>query len=113
MKQRPNGTRECLIYEKIRRLSIVIGTILIGLGFIIEGSVPIFRMIVLGQVLWGIGYTFTSGATQAWSLTRFQSKQPRSRRTRPVLRQRRYGTQLTNLFPVSRVGGGSAGFLDA
>ncbi len=49
-----------------RRLSIIIGYFLIGLGFILEGSIPIFWSILIAQVLWGVGYTFTSGATQAW-----------------------------------------------
>src|ERR687892_223959 len=49
-----------------RRLSIVIGHILIGLGFLVEGFFPAFMPIVLAQVIWGLGYTFTSGATQAW-----------------------------------------------
>ena len=49
-----------------RRLSILIGWFLIGVGFIIEGSFPIFWLIMLAQVFWGVGYTFTSGATQAW-----------------------------------------------
>jgi DHA3 family tetracycline resistance protein-like MFS transporter len=49
-----------------RRLSIIIGMFLIGLGFILEGSLPLFWTILLAQALWGIGYTFTSGATQAW-----------------------------------------------
>ena len=49
-----------------RRLSIVIGYVLIGLGFLIEGSFPAFRPILLAQVVWGLGYTFTSGAKQAW-----------------------------------------------
>jgi len=49
-----------------RRLSVVIGYCLIGLGFILEGSLPYFGAVVAAQVLWGIGYTFTSGATQAW-----------------------------------------------
>lgn len=31
-----------------------------------EGSLPIFAAILLAQVLWGLGYTFTSGATEAW-----------------------------------------------
>jgi DHA3 family tetracycline resistance protein-like MFS transporter len=35
-------------------------------GFVIEGSFPVFGAVALAQVLWGIGYTFTSGATQAW-----------------------------------------------
>ena len=49
-----------------RRLSIIIGYILIGLGFLIEGFFPAFWPIVLAQVVWGLGYTFTSGAKQAW-----------------------------------------------
>lgn len=49
-----------------RRLSIIIGYGLMGLGFLVEGSFPLFLPIVLAQVLWGVGYTFTSGATQAW-----------------------------------------------
>lgn len=49
-----------------RRMSIVIGWLLIGLGFIVEGSFPFFAPILLAQVLWGLGYTFTSGATEAW-----------------------------------------------
>jgi len=49
-----------------RRISIIIGFLIIGLGFILEGLFPIFWVIVTGNVLWGLGYTFTSGATQAW-----------------------------------------------
>jgi DHA3 family tetracycline resistance protein-like MFS transporter len=49
-----------------RRLSIVIGWLLIGMGFIVEGSFPYFAPILVAQVLWGLGYTFTSGATEAW-----------------------------------------------
>jgi len=49
-----------------RRLSIIIGYFLMGLGFLVEGLFPAFLPILLAQVLWGLGYTFTSGATQAW-----------------------------------------------
>jgi DHA3 family tetracycline resistance protein-like MFS transporter len=49
-----------------RRLSIVAGYILMGLGFLVEGLFPAFAPILLAQAIWGIGYTFTSGATQAW-----------------------------------------------
>lgn len=49
-----------------RKLSIIIGLILVGGGFILEGSIPWFWTILLAQILWGLGYTFTSGATQAW-----------------------------------------------
>ena len=49
-----------------RRLSILIGQVLMGVGFLVEGSFPFFAPILLAQVLWGSGYTFTSGATEAW-----------------------------------------------
>ncbi len=51
---------------KSRRLSIIIGYVLVGLGFILQGSLPSFGAILLAQLVWGLGYTFTSGATQAW-----------------------------------------------
>jgi MFS transporter, DHA3 family, tetracycline resistance protein len=49
-----------------RRLSIIIGTWLIGLGFVTESLFPAFVPILIAQVLWGVGYTFTSGAVVAW-----------------------------------------------
>lgn len=49
-----------------RKLSVVIGVILIGLGFVIEGSFPTFFFIMLSQIIWGIGATFVSGAREAW-----------------------------------------------
>ena len=49
-----------------RRLSIIIGYFVMGVGFLVEGSFPFFATILLAQFFWGVGYTFTSGATQAW-----------------------------------------------
>ncbi len=49
-----------------RRLSVIIGFFLIGVGFAFEGVVATFAAAVVGNVVWGIGYTFTSGALQAW-----------------------------------------------
>lgn len=49
-----------------RRLSLIIGYFMIGVGFIIEGSIPLFGAILLNQLIWGIGVTFTSGADRAW-----------------------------------------------
>lgn len=51
---------------KSRRLSIIIGYAVMGVGFVVEGSFPFFATVLLAQVMWGFGYTFTSGATQAW-----------------------------------------------
>lgn len=49
-----------------RRTSVIIGYFLMGIGFLVEGFFPAFLPILLAQILWGLGYTFTSGATQAW-----------------------------------------------
>jgi DHA3 family tetracycline resistance protein-like MFS transporter len=49
-----------------RRLSTILGVILIGLSFLIEGLIPVFRFVLLAQVVWGIGWTFISGAHDAW-----------------------------------------------
>lgn len=49
-----------------RRLSIIIGYAIMGAGFLIEGLFPYIVPILLASALWGLGYTFTSGASQAW-----------------------------------------------
>ena len=61
-----------------RRLSIIIGYVLMGFGFLVEGFFPAFLPILLAQVIWGLGYTFTSGATQAW-ITDEIGEQPANR----------------------------------
>ena len=37
-----------------------------GVGFVMEGAYPHVGTIMAAQILWGITYTFTSGATEAW-----------------------------------------------
>ena len=49
-----------------RRASIIVGFLMIGAGYIVEGTFPTFATILAAQVIWGVGYTFTSGAQQAW-----------------------------------------------
>jgi DHA3 family tetracycline resistance protein-like MFS transporter len=49
-----------------RRISVIIGTILMGIGFAFEGAIALFATVLLAQVMWGVGYTFTSGAREAW-----------------------------------------------
>ena len=49
-----------------RRLSIVFGYTLMGLGLFVEGLFPSFMPILLAQLIWAIGYTCISGATEAW-----------------------------------------------
>ena len=49
-----------------RRLSVIIGTFMLGAGFIVMGAVPEFWVLLLSQVICGIGFTFLSGAQEAW-----------------------------------------------
>lgn len=49
-----------------RKLSIVIGIGMIGIGFIWESFIPVYGVVLLSQVIWGVGATFLSGAEEAW-----------------------------------------------
>jgi DHA3 family tetracycline resistance protein-like MFS transporter len=49
-----------------RKMSVMIGVVLVGIGFMIEGLFPTFGMVLLAQFVWGGGYTFISGAREAW-----------------------------------------------
>jgi DHA3 family tetracycline resistance protein-like MFS transporter len=49
-----------------RRLSVILGMFFLGAGFVLTGMIPIFWMVLVCQVINGIGYTFLSGATEAW-----------------------------------------------
>ena len=37
-----------------------------GSGFALEGAIPEFAAVLAAQAIWGIGYTFISGALEAW-----------------------------------------------
>lgn len=49
-----------------RKLSVIIGHVMIGVGFLVLALFPSFSFILLSQVIWGIGWTFISGAYAAW-----------------------------------------------
>jgi len=49
-----------------RRLSVIIGVLLVGACFVVQGLVPVVAAIALAEVLRGIGATFNSGALEAW-----------------------------------------------
>jgi len=49
-----------------RRLSIIIGALLTGGAHLLLGGFPQFSLIIIAQLLWGLGSAFTSGATTAW-----------------------------------------------
>lgn len=48
-----------------RKWSVVIGLVTIGTGVCLM-AVPAFWVILAAQVVWGVGYTFVSGAAEAW-----------------------------------------------
>jgi DHA3 family tetracycline resistance protein-like MFS transporter len=49
-----------------RRLSVIIGYAIIGIGTIVEGVFQVFVLVLLSQVVGGVGLTFISGAQDAW-----------------------------------------------
>ena len=49
-----------------RRLSIVVGTFVMGIAVMLFGALDSVWPILAANALWGVGYTFTSGATDAW-----------------------------------------------
>ncbi|MQC18035.1 MAG: MFS transporter, partial [Chloroflexi bacterium] len=49
-----------------RRFSVILGSFVTGLGWAVMGLFPSFEGILLGEFLWGFGFTFISGANEAW-----------------------------------------------
>jgi MFS family permease len=59
-----------------RKLSVIIGMFVLGSAFVLEGSIvwimhpasilPAFVWLLMSQMLYGIGWTFVSGADTAW-----------------------------------------------
>lgn len=59
-----------------RKLSVIIGMFILGSAFVLEGSIiwimhpatllPAFAWLLMSQLLYGIGWTFVSGADTAW-----------------------------------------------
>lgn len=82
-----------------RRLSMVIGYVVMGCGFILQGAVPQFGALLVAQVVWGLGYTFTSGATEAWLVDEIGQEQA----GQAFLR----ATQLSSLAVLLGIGGGT------
>ena len=49
-----------------RKWSLAISHLIMGIGIIMSGLTTSFWPLVISQVLWGLGWTFTSGADVAW-----------------------------------------------
>ncbi len=49
-----------------RRMCVILGYLLLSASYLLQGLVPRFEAILLAQVLLGAGFTFLSGAEEAW-----------------------------------------------
>ena len=49
-----------------RKWSLVIAHLVMGVGMLATGLVTAFPALVVTQMLWGLGWTFSSGAEVAW-----------------------------------------------
>ena len=49
-----------------RRLSVIVGQAIMGAGFILTGAVPQVGVVLAASALIGFGWTFRSGAEDAW-----------------------------------------------
>jgi MFS transporter, DHA3 family, tetracycline resistance protein len=49
-----------------RKNSVLIGLLLLGAGMCLSGAFASFWPILAGSLIWGFGYTFISGAGEAW-----------------------------------------------
>jgi DHA3 family tetracycline resistance protein-like MFS transporter len=49
-----------------RKLSMVLGCLLVGAGVLLEGAVPALFAVLAGNVVWGVGATCIDGAEEAW-----------------------------------------------
>jgi len=49
-----------------RKWSTIVGLLLIGVAYFLEGSAPIYGRVLLAHFIYGLGFTFFSGANDAW-----------------------------------------------
>ncbi|HEY9376144.1 MAG TPA: hypothetical protein VIQ02_03510, partial [Jiangellaceae bacterium] len=49
-----------------RRLSLVVAAVISGTAMVITGAVQSAAVVIAAAALWGIGWTFRSGAEDAW-----------------------------------------------
>ena len=90
-----------------RRLSIILGTLLMGAAFAVEGLVPLFWTVLFAQVVFGAGATLRSGAWQAWIADELDN--------RGVGRVYLRGSQVGKIGAVVGIGAGVAvsnGYVD-
>jgi DHA3 family tetracycline resistance protein-like MFS transporter len=49
-----------------RKLSVVIGGVLVGACYMLTGALPLFGAVIAAEIVRGVGETFLSGAYEAW-----------------------------------------------
>lgn len=49
-----------------RRWAVILGLLLIGIGYLVEGTIPVVATVFAAQVLIGLGVTLADGADAAW-----------------------------------------------
>lgn len=49
-----------------RRFSVIVGYMLTGVAFMLEGAIPRFEAVLAAQILWAIGAACIDGAEEAW-----------------------------------------------
>jgi MFS transporter, DHA3 family, tetracycline resistance protein len=49
-----------------RRLSVIVGMAITGGALLLFGAIPEFASLVVASCIWGLGWTFQSGAYEAW-----------------------------------------------
>ena len=49
-----------------RRWAVILGLLLIGIGYLTEGAIPVIAIVFAAQVFIGLGVTLMSGADAAW-----------------------------------------------
>jgi DHA3 family tetracycline resistance protein-like MFS transporter len=79
-----------------RRSSVIIAFLLIAIAMLVEGTYPIYAAILLTQFLWGLGFTFYSGAADAWIADEIGVEPARHAYMR--------GTQVTQLMALVGTG---------
>lgn len=82
-----------------RRLSVVLGYLLTGVAFLIMGFFPTFTAFVIASFIWGVGWTFISGAHQAWLADEIGEAEAASTYLRAA-RIQNYGAMLGILIAV-------------
>lgn len=49
-----------------RKWSVIIGLLLTGCAYFLEGLFPLYATVLLAHIVYGVGFTFYSGANDAW-----------------------------------------------